>query len=228
MSSKTIYHYTYRITNLAEGKHYYGSRSSKIHPNKDLGKHYFSSSTNKAFRRDQKENPHNYKYKVVKLFSSREEAISFEIKLHKKFDVGINESFYNKAIQTSVGFDTTGSKMSEEAKKKRSEALRGRKRPEFSEEHKRKMSEAKKGHKQSEETKKKRSEALRGSKLSEETKKKISKAKKGRKLSKETKKKMSEALKGIPKPRAKCKYCGIETSSTNIARWHNENCKHKP
>ena len=25
----------------------------------------------------------------------------------------------------------------------------------------------------------------------------------------------------------KCKYCDMETSSTNIKRWHNEKCKHK-
>ena len=108
MPSKTIYHYTYRITNLIEGKHYYGSRSSEIPPVEDLGKNYVSSSKNKDFIKDQKENPQNYKYKVIKIFDTREEAISFEIKLHDKFDVGVNESFYNKAKQTSVKFDTTG------------------------------------------------------------------------------------------------------------------------
>ena len=108
MSSKTIYHYAYRITNTLECKHYYGSRTSKIHPSKDLGKKYFSSSKDKEFKKDQKENPQNYKYKVIRLFDTREGAVSFEIRLHNKFDVGVNESFYNKAKQTSVGWDTTG------------------------------------------------------------------------------------------------------------------------
>lgn len=31
------YHYVYRITNLVEDKHYYGSRTSSILPESDLG-----------------------------------------------------------------------------------------------------------------------------------------------------------------------------------------------
>ena len=108
MSSKTIYYYVYRITNLIEGKHYYGSRTSKTHPSKDLGKKYFSSSSDSEFIEDQKENPNHYKYKIIKIFDTREEAVSFEIKLHDKFDVGVNESFYNRSKQTSTKFDTTG------------------------------------------------------------------------------------------------------------------------
>lgn len=37
------FHYVYRITNLVEGKHYYGVRSSKVSPFNDLGTKYFSS-----------------------------------------------------------------------------------------------------------------------------------------------------------------------------------------
>ena len=102
------YHYTYRITNNTINKHYYGSRTSKIHPKMDLGIRYFSSSTYKNFIKDQKENPQNYTYKVVYIFSTRKKAIFMEIKLHNKFNVGINESFYNKVKQSSTGFDTTG------------------------------------------------------------------------------------------------------------------------
>lgn len=102
------YHYTYRITNIVEHKHYYGVRSSKLHPSQDLGIKYFSSSSNKEFISEQVSNPENFKYKIIKIFETREEAIALEIKLHAKFNVGVNESFYNKAKQTSVGFDTTG------------------------------------------------------------------------------------------------------------------------
>ena len=31
-----------------------------------------------------------------------------EIKLHNKFNFGVNEKFYNKAIQSSTGFDVSG------------------------------------------------------------------------------------------------------------------------
>ena len=101
-------HYVYRITNKIENKHYYGVRSTKLEPKDDLGIKYFSSSTDRVFIKGQKENPYNYKYKIIKIFSTREEAIKLEIKLHNKFNVSVNESFYNKAKQTGVGFDSTG------------------------------------------------------------------------------------------------------------------------
>ena len=70
-----------------------------------------------------------------------------------------------------------GKLMSEESKKKLSEAKKGK---HHSEEHKKKISESQKGKKRSEETKKKISEARKGKKRSEETKKKISGAHKGK------------------------------------------------
>ena len=108
MSSEDIYHYVYRITNLVESKHYYGKRSSKIEPHLDLGKKYFSSSKDKNFIKDQKENPQNYKYKVVFICKSARRAIELETTLHDMFDVGRNQSFYNKAKQNGNGFDSTG------------------------------------------------------------------------------------------------------------------------
>jgi hypothetical protein len=108
---KSIYFCVYRITNIAEKKHYYGYKSSIIHPSKVIGITYFSSLTKEegiAFRKDQKENPQNYKYKIVQLFDTKEEALNREIKLHKKFNVKTHPNFYNKANQTSTGFDTTG------------------------------------------------------------------------------------------------------------------------
>ena len=108
MSSEGIYHYVYRITNLVESKHYYGKRSSKIEPHLDLGKKYFSSSRDKDFMRDQKENPQNYKYKVVFICKSARRAIELETTLHDMFDVGRNQSFYNKVKQNGNGFDSTG------------------------------------------------------------------------------------------------------------------------
>jgi hypothetical protein len=91
-----MYHYVYRITNTVLNKHYYGVRSSKCIPSKDLGKKYFSTSHNKEFMVDQKENPQNYNYKVIRIFNTRKEAVLNEIRLHNIFNVGVNESFYNK------------------------------------------------------------------------------------------------------------------------------------
>ena len=102
------YHYTYRITNIILNKHYYGVRTSKIIPKDDLGNNYFSSSSDTSFIQDQKSNPKDYKYKVIRISNSREYASQLEIKLHNKFDVGVNESFYNRAKATTTGFDRTG------------------------------------------------------------------------------------------------------------------------
>ena len=98
------YHYVYRITHNKLNKHYYGSRSSNLSPKLDIGCVYFSSSTDKVFINDQKENPCDYRYKVISVHNNREDATNKEIKLHERFDVGINELFYNKAKQISSGF----------------------------------------------------------------------------------------------------------------------------
>lgn len=127
------YHYVYRITNTQTNKHYYGVRSSKVEPKLDLGIKYFSSSTDKEFIKEQKENKSIFKYKIIKQFNSREEAVKLEIKLHSKFDVGLNESFYNRAKQTSTRFDTTGIKHTDEFREKNSVAQTGKT---LSEEHK--------------------------------------------------------------------------------------------
>ena len=108
---KYKYHYTYRITNITKVAlriYYYGVHSTNLRPEDDLGIEYFSSSTNEEFKNDQKQNPHNYKYKIIRVFKTRKEATKLEIKLHEKFDVGVNDVFYNKVKQTSTGFDTTG------------------------------------------------------------------------------------------------------------------------
>ena len=141
-----MFHYVYRITNLKENKHYYGCRSSKEEPKLDLGIKYFSSSKDKDFIQEQKDNKNIFKYKIIKTFDSREEAIKLEIKLHAKFNVGINESFYNKAKQTSTGYDTFGTTKSEDFKRNISEKNKG-----YipSNEHRRKISEALKGKKKS-------------------------------------------------------------------------------
>lgn len=117
MNTNKLYHYVYRITNIVENKHYYGKRSSNVEPLLDLGVKYFSSSSDKSFIRDQKQNPNNYRYKIVFTFKSSKKALALEIKLHSKFNVGVNPLFYNKVKQTSLGFDHTGTSLSEDHKK---------------------------------------------------------------------------------------------------------------
>lgn len=101
------YHYVYRITNIVTGYHYYGSKSCNEQPKENIGKRYFSTSTNKLFIQDQKNNPQDYKYKIIKIFeTTREYATQLEVDLHKKFDVKNHPKFINKANQTSTKFNT--------------------------------------------------------------------------------------------------------------------------
>ena len=119
------YHYTYRITNIKEGMYYYGVHSCNCLPKEDIGVKYFSTSKKKEFIKDQKENPQDYKYKVLKIFSTRKEAVEHEIFLHKKFNVKLHKQFYNGSNQTSAGFDTTGVKYSDERKEQIKIRMRG-------------------------------------------------------------------------------------------------------
>jgi hypothetical protein len=102
------YHYVYRITNLVTGMHYYGKRSSSNHPYNDLGTRYFSSSSKKEFIQEQKTNPHHFKYKVVGVYTTSEQALQAEVKLHTKFNVSENQSFLNIARQTNSTFKPIG------------------------------------------------------------------------------------------------------------------------
>lgn len=241
------HHYVYRITNTQMNKHYYGVRSSKVEPKLDLGIKYFSSSTDKEFIQEQKENKDIFKYKIIKLFNSRKEANNFEIYIHEKFNVGINESFYNRAKSTSTGFCIEGINHSEETKSKISGTQKGgilsnetkaKMCKPKSEETKFKISETKKGTKHTAETKAKMSESKKNmsnetrakmskakQNVSDETKAKLSKSNKDKPKSEEHKAKMSETAKNRTK--IKCPYCEKESHISIMTRWHFDNCKLK-
>jgi hypothetical protein len=245
MKNKYNYNYVYRITNKILNKHYYGVRGCNVAPKLDLGIKYFSSSSNKDFRDDQKNHPENYKYKIVRICSNRDEADALEIKLHEKFNVAKSESFYNRAKRTSMGFSTAGTtqtpetrqkmseakqNMSDETRQKLSEAAQN-----MSDETKQKMSEAKTGEKnpmfgkeRSAETKQKMSESRKGVPKSDEHRQKLSEA--AQNMSDETKQKMSEAKLGVPKgPQeiVQCPHCGKIGGKSLMTRYHFDNCKCK-
>ena len=100
-------HFVYRITQIKLNEHYYGSKTGKI---SILGNPYISKSKDKEFIKDQKENPQNYKYKVIRVFDNPADKMVFEAYLHQKFNVKEKNNFYNRANQTPFGFDTTGNK----------------------------------------------------------------------------------------------------------------------
>jgi len=220
MTSKCIYHYVYRITNLVEKKHYYGKRSSKVDPKEDLGKKYFSSSTDKEFIVDQKNNLQNYRYKIVGIFESAEIAVLREIRLHTKFKVGENFRFYNKARQSAAGFDRTGCIMPAAFGEKHSKDISGEKHPFYgklrSQTTKNKISKSLTGKIQSSETKLKRSIAMKGHKKSEITKEKMRKPKSDS---------HRESMRK-PKEIVKCPHCEKLGGQNLMTRYHFDNCKH--
>jgi len=232
------YHYVYRITNTKINKHYYGTRSSKIEPHKDLGFKYFSSSSDTQFREDQKNNPQDYKYIIVSEFDSREEAIGLEIRLHNKFNVSVNESFYNKAKQTSIFYDKTGIPLSSEHRAKMSKKLKGRV---FSKETLERMRLGQLGNKLSEETKAKIRKAQQESNYqhSKEFKEYLREVNIGVKVYHDPNTKENRRFKDIDDvpsgwvegnstvKKVECPHCNKIGENGAMHRWHFDNCKMK-
>lgn len=101
-----MHHYVYLLidTDPQDSRKYYiGVRSSKFHPYKDP---YMGSSKSMT-----KEEKHRCDKLLLEEFPTRKEAVAYEVFLHTKFDVARNPEFYNRAKQTSTGFDTTGMKL---------------------------------------------------------------------------------------------------------------------
>lgn len=180
-----------------------------LRTNRYNGKKYVGQATNLE-ERQRKWNSLSQHYAGKAIYNARKkygiEAFDFEI-LKECEDEELNywEKYYIEKLNTKVpnGYNMTdggegrsGSSVSEETRKKLSEAQKGEKNNMYGKNHteetKKKISETLKGRKFSEETKKKMSEKKKGIKRSEETKKKLSEANKGKHLSEETKKKLSE------------------------------------
>ena len=137
------------------GRGYIGARQCECDIYED---EYFGSYYDKTF------NPTN---KVILMeCNTKDEALEVEVILHKFYDVKNNPHFANQANQTSSKFDydNTGMPMSEETKKRISEAKKGHlKGTKQSSEHIAKRMEARKnGGGWSKETGKKVSQSLKG------------------------------------------------------------------
>jgi hypothetical protein len=193
------------------GRGYIGKRECKCLPEEDVK--YFGSFRDKTFKPTQKI--------ILKVFSSRKEAMEAEIKLHNFYEVHKNPHFANKAKATSTGFYVCmegennpmtkmkgekspfyGRKLSKEQREKLKQSHKNRI---MSEEHKKNIGKSKIGNKNmlgkkhTEESKKLMSEKAKGRTMSEETKKKLSEIKKGTIVSEETKIKLREARKRNPR-----------------------------
>jgi hypothetical protein len=99
-------------------------------------------------------------------------------------------------------------------KAKQIAAITGRKREPFSKEWRAKMSESKQGEKNN----------RYGVKVSEETKQKQREKAIGRKQSEETIRKKADAIRGRVKPKRLCPHCGQMTAVNTYPRWHGDQC----
>lgn len=90
------YFYVYRITDVRNNRHYYGSRQSISHPLDDLGVKYFSSSL--IVQREIRLRPSDFRYKVVFICKTRADAYRLERKIQLKLDVHNRENFYNLIV----------------------------------------------------------------------------------------------------------------------------------
>lgn len=162
---------------------------------------------------------------IIKDNLTEQEAKDLEIKLiakHGRIDLG-EGYLINK---TDGGEGNNGYIVSEETRRKLSEASKGKT---HTEETRKKLSEASKGRIHTEESRRKMSELKKGRKrgsFTEETKRKMSEAAKGKIFTEDHRRKLSEASKN--RPFVKCIHCGKSSQQpSNINRWHNDNCKHK-
>lgn len=181
MSSNHIYPYVYRGDHPITGEFYIGYRCANKHPAEtDLGVHYKTSSDIVKNRFCE------FKWTIIAIFFTREDAYDFEQSLIKEeWD---DPLILNQSVRTddSIRFMTpVGYHHSKETIEK--------------------MKAAKvdyvpwnAGVPMREDLKQSLSAARKGIPLSEETRKKMSDSSKGKVHSKETKKKMSDNRKGIP------------------------------
>jgi hypothetical protein len=101
-------------------------------------------------------------------------------------------------------------------KAKQIAAITGRKRKPFSEEWRAKMAEKKKGE----------NNPRYGATVSEETKEKMRAKALGRKQSEETVRKKAEAVRGSKREKKLCPHCGEMIAVNTYSRWHGANCRH--
>jgi len=152
---------------------------------------------------------------ILGRFESRKDALQDEIRRHRINDVAVSKLFWNRAIQTSTGFDTTG-------------VASWNKDKEFSEESRLKMSESRKGMKLTNETKSKISKGNLGKpKHNADSRRRISEGNKNKVINAVTRAKMSEARTGVKQPITTCPHCDKTGGQRAMTRYHFENCKIK-
>ena len=103
MNTYTKYYYTYIITNnnpLNNEQFYIGCSSSGVKPEDDVK--YMGSSYYLTYDIKQQGIKH-FKKEIIAEWSTREEAMLHESRLHRDFDVANDPTYYNK-MNSKKGF----------------------------------------------------------------------------------------------------------------------------
>ena len=204
------YNYVYRIINLNpqdDRKFYIGVRSCDCLPEEDTK---YMSSSKYLKEAISVQGQENFKKEILSIWETREKAVLEEIRLHEKFDVKSNKSFYNKANQLIKSFDcdnkgkvtvidlrdNTSKHISTDEYKSNDFFVsinQGRKK---TPNQIKQMSESRIGINRTLESRRKQSETMKGHTISEETKRKIGEANSGRERPQELRDRISE----LPRP----------------------------
>ena len=122
------YHYTYmlKVDSDDERKFYIGVRSTKKHPIDDF--EYLGSSRHLC-NWIKEHGADKVSKEILARWDSRKEAVQHEMLLHQIFDVVKNPVFWNRSIQKSDGFDTTGTVSPRRGMKFPNSPLKGRPKP---------------------------------------------------------------------------------------------------
>lgn len=192
-----MYHYTYLIQHRTQSKRYIGVRSCHCLPLDDVS--YWGSS-----KHIPKDVQTTHVKIILKQHDTRKEAIAHEILLHELNNVVVNSDYYNKAKQTSTGFDTSGSSVPDYLKAQISTTLKGRI---FSVTHRQNLSKSTLGKKKSDEHKKNCSKAQKLLASSKD----YHNPRAGVELTEETKKKISDSLKALG--------CNASTNANRFKPW---------
>lgn len=105
-------HYVYLLLG-EDSRFYYGVRSCNCDPRDDS---YMGSSRDNTFKPNRK--------RILSTWDSREAAVAEEIRIHNLKDVAANSRYANRAKQTSIGFDTSGTTLNEDHLRKVSEGVK--------------------------------------------------------------------------------------------------------
>lgn len=208
--------FTYLLYCRPTGQYYYGSRYGKhCHPSQLWTTYYTSSKIIKQLILEYGEDA--FVVKITRTFDKKEEAREWEHRFLCKVKASTNPIWLNQHNGDGEFFNKGGRKLSEEHRRKLSEAFKGIPKPG--------TSIAMKGNNHN-----------KGKKFSDESKSKCSKSKIGNqnrvgiKHSDDIKKLISErtsqALKGIPKKTIICPHCKKVGAIANMKRYHFDNCSY--